>query len=408
MTEEASRRQLERLCLPFIALLPFDIFPMLAGRPITTPFLVFMAVAWFVHVGRFGSRGMVGQGVGWLMVMWVTWCVSTLLGSPVSAISVIPVLSLTAQLVMVAVLVEVLPGLGDRAVVWLTGGVTLMAVWALTLPVTEEQSGRVQVGGVDQNVTSLVLAVGLAGVVYLLMFAGRRPSILNLLQFCVIVVAIVRVGSRTGVAAAVAIVAAALALGAWRLLRARANGFLRGAALLLGVFLVSTYLAASGMIPDRVQEFLDDPLEASDSNRGAIIELYLRFRDEWWIRGVGYGGDSEFLSQRIIGYQNAHSLFWKTWIETGIIGVIIFGLILIIAMFRAWRWSVSAAALMSIPLIAFAITLGGDRVSIFWFVIALALISERPSRDRNPEVRGRSARRRFASGRSQGPGKVSV
>lgn len=382
MNEDKSRERLRKMTLVFVFLLPFDILPFAFGRSVATPAAVIVGALWLRHVLQHGARVAVGGGVAALVYLWWAWCVATSAWSVSLGLTALAVASLLAQLISMLALIEVLPEMREQSLRWFSAGASIVGVWALLTPVAPDGQGRVRVGGVDQNVTSLVLTVGVASAAYLIVFAQERISLLIVgAQFLVLLAAAIKVASRTGLVAIVGVLTVCIALSAWRLVRGGSSRFLRGSLVLGSGAALYGAMVASGRVPSRIVQFLQSPLAAYDSDRSVIIDAYLRFQGEWWLHGVGYGADAQFLAARGAGYQNAHSLFWKTWIETGLIGVVLLGLLILTAAARALRsrppeWG---ALLLATPVAAFAVTLGGDRVSIFWYVIALGLSSRPPN-----------------------------
>lgn len=377
LTAEAKTRQnLERAVLLLVFLMPFDIIPLVLGRSVTTPVGVVVAILWVTHNIRFGTRSALSRKAITIGYAWVVWCLATAWWSASFSATVVAVSSLLVQLIMVVVLCDVLPNLRERSLYWFSAGATGLSVWALTAPVAQDASGRVRVGDVDQNVTGLVLTVGLAGAVYLLVFSAHKAGRLILvLEVALIFMAIVKVGSRTAIAAVAMIMVAVVAVSMWRLVRGHSGHFLQTAALTAGGAGLYLFLVSNNFVPTRVLQFLESPTVARDSGRADIIDSYLRYQEMWLWRGVGYGADSQFLVAQGGGYQNAHSLFWKTWIETGLIGLVLLGLLIGGSLLHSLRADRSdlVGPLMVVPLVIFALTLGGDRSSVFWYVIALCL-----------------------------------
>jgi len=117
-----------------------------------------------------------------------------------------------------------------------------------------------------------------------------------------------------------------------------------------------------------------------------INNLFLQTFDHWAFFGIGMGNDASYLYMTEGDYLNAHSLFWKTWIETGLVGLTLFAAFLTVVLKRGLRSVASQALLpMAVALVIFAVTLGGANTSAFWFVIALAL-TQRPSAQAPAEI----------------------
>jgi hypothetical protein len=374
--EAKSRLILERAVLLFVGLMPFDIIPLVLGRSVTTPIGVLVTLLWVVHNVKFGSRSFLSRKAILGGYAWIVWCTATVWWSPALTVTAVAVGSLLVQLVMVVVLCEVLPDMRERSVLWFSAGATALSIWALAAPLAQDASGRVRVGGVDQNVTGLVLTVGVAGAVYLLVFRAHKVSQLILIvEIGLMFAAVVKVGSRTAVVAVAVVMLAVVAISISRFLRGESVRILRMAAITVVGAGLYVFLVSKSFVPPRILQFLESPTTDTDSGRSDIIASYLRFQEMWVWKGVGYGADSQFLVAQGGGYQNAHSLFWKTWIETGLVGLVLLGLLIGGALAHSLRIDRSdlLGPVMAMPLAVFGLTLGGDRASVFWYVIALCL-----------------------------------
>jgi O-antigen ligase len=232
--------------------------------------------------------------------------------------------------------------------------------------------GAAHLDGIDENATALVLAVGFAALIYVAMhFDGRRAVFLGLIA-AETGVATLRTGSRSGaIAASVVLLVALLQLIRQR--RMRSVLMFRTAAMLLLVCASFIWALNAGLLPQRVASLLNfGPV--SDSGRSGIIDLYLTTFDHWALFGVGLNADAQYLFLTHSWYKNAHSMFWKTWIESGVVGLILIAAFLSVVIERGFRSVASQALiLMAVPIFVFAITLGVLSTSVFWFVIALAL-----------------------------------
>lgn len=380
MTEPPSRLPrsqvlLERAAVAYCAVLPLDIVPFAFGRSVTAPFLILLLVAWLRNAYITGQGITVHGGVLALFYLIFVWCIATLAWSASWPATLIASATLAVQLITVVALSQALPTCWRVCMRWLTHGTVVLAMWVLLSPISEDRQGRASVGGIDENVTGLVLTMGFAAGTYCLLMTDRRANApLLVVELLLIVTATLRGGSRTAVVAIAAtmVVASLLALRP-----SRSEGGLsvaRGWLLMSAAGATYAFLVATRRVPERVITFVSEPTQANDSSRGDIIARYLRFQDEWMWRGVGYGADNSFLSSVGAGYENAHSMMWKTWIETGLIGLALFGSMVVLVLWFALRNSETRTPvlLLSVPIATYAITLGGDRITIFWFVVALA------------------------------------
>lgn len=257
----------------------------------------------------------------------------------------------------------------------LTGG--LIAA-LLTLQFVEPQAeldpyvvsgaARATFAGTDQNLLGFQLTVAVAAGCYILITAKSSAGrLVALLVTASIVAAALRVGSKTGV---VALLVIALVL---LLIQARTpKKLLLGLVAAGGGLAVYAVLSESGLIPLRIIDFLGSP-EVIDS-RLDIVDMYMVFRDEWQIGGVGAGNDADFLMGAIGTYVNAHGAHWKIWIELGFVGLVIWVIILGVLVVGASRLADRRLVLLSAgPVIAYSWSLGPLNSNTLWVIIGLAL-----------------------------------
>lgn len=222
--------------------------------------------------------------------------------------------------------------------------------------------------GIDQNVLAFHLCLGLAAAVYLLLIDQRLSGkALALGLLAVISVGILAAGSRTGMGSLI------MTMGIFALMSVKS---LRSAVMWLAALAVAVWgyfrLAETGLLPERIVEWLKSP--TINDNRVEIIQQFQFAREEWMVRGVGAGADASYLLQTQGWYKNAHSAFWKIWIETGLVGLTLWGGFLAVALVRAVKSSSRAFFLLMAPtIVAFFYTLGPLNSNMLWVVFGLAL-----------------------------------
>jgi len=254
----------------------------------------------------------------------------------------------------------------------------------LTRPPDALRGDRASVG-VDENVTAMVLVVGFAALVYLVTRLGGRRSALLLPPAVVTGSAILHGGSRSGAIAIVAVLVVAL-LPLIRRGRLRPVVWFRAAGIVLLIYFTFTIARDVGLLPQRVLDLMNQGASYQDVSRSQIIDLFLQTFDHWAFFGVGVGNDAAYLDVTEAVALNAHSLFWATWIETGLVGLTLFAAFFAVVIKRGMRSVASEALLLlAVPIVIFAITLGGEKTSVFWFVIALAL-THGPAESRSDEI----------------------
>lgn len=219
----------------------------------------------------------------------------------------------------------------------------------------------------DQNLLGFQLGLGIAAGCYVLVTARRIDvQFVVLLATMTMVAALIRVGSKTGVAA---LIGTAVVL---VLVQARTpRKLLIAAGLVVAGFGVFALLAQAGQIPVRVIEFLDSP-QVIDS-RLEIIDAYMEFRDSWQIFGVGGAADADFLAANTGVYLNAHGAHWKIWIELGAIGAILWLAMVVVLVIGASRLTDRRLLLFAgVPILAYAWTLGPVNNNTMWVIFGIA------------------------------------
>lgn len=366
------------LTLAYVASVPFDILPVSFGRSITTPIGLVLVGLWGVSRLRRRSKFRFPASVTLILVMYLGWAATTITWSADPALSILTLQSLIVRALLLVVLCNTLPPIRDQVLAILGCSTAVLGLIILTQPADALRDGRSNVGGIDENVTALVLSIGFAAIICLLTFYRDKHHVLWLIPVGVVALATLHTGSRTGMIAIV--MTTAVAIGRLLFRRPiRVSAVLRTAAII--VFLISCvhFAAQAGLVPDRVSEVFGNSDRLGDSQRGVIIDSYRATQSDWELFGVGIGSDAPYLRQSQSLYLNAHGTLWKVWIETGIVGLILFGALLVVIARRS-RWSVARQALpiLAVPIVVFAITLGGERTSAVWLIAALAL-TQRPA-----------------------------
>jgi O-antigen ligase len=371
-----NRRSHVRICdmvmIAYAASVPYDIFATVGSRSVTSLLKILLLGTWIADLHRGHRVARFHGDIAVLLWLYCMWALTTMFWSstpPSSRLSVGAALLLNAALL--PVLVDALTRVGRKVFVALGLGASGLAILIMTQPRTAETGGRVRIAGVDENVTALVLAVGFGALLYLLPRSSRRAYLPVAGLVLVIGAAILRTGSRTGVVAVVALLATAVFLA----LKDRQRPFywIKVLACAVSGYFVLDAVQHAGQVPPRLLAFFNQTT-IIDPARSDIVDLYLRTMDRWVIWGVGYGGDAAYLEKTQGTYANAHSLFWKLWVESGAVGLLLFGAVLFLIGRRAFRTRSTAAFLhLVVPLAAFAVSLGAAGTAVFWLVLAFGI-----------------------------------
>ncbi|WP_341359223.1 O-antigen ligase family protein [Georgenia sp. M64] len=359
------------LALAYIGAIPFAIYPSALGRSLVAIFSAPFMIVWTLEKLRSQELVRVRPFPMALIGLFCGWAALTGFWASTEAPVLSAVLSLMWSAATTVAIADVLSRLWLSALVSLSAGAMLLSTIVLISPQTI--SGRANLGGIDENLTSFVLSVGAGAGLFLFQAVksrlGRWIAGAGLL---LIGLAVLYTGSRTGVVAtglmAVATALFAVSSGSGRGIRA-------ALALFAALTLIGSLASSYDLMPRRIQQFLGGEADGiNDSGRGEISDLFLRTVDRWFIAGVGYSSDAHYLAGTEGIYRNAHGIFWKTWVELGIIGVLILSAIVGAAVISSFQLpSRRAVWLMMITLTCFGLTLGGLSVDAFWLVVSFAI-----------------------------------
>jgi O-antigen ligase len=384
-TRSNERRVLSGVTLLYVASIPLDILPVANGRTLTGPLALLLIATWFFSGLRRPQKINFPRSAGTLLFLYCAWIICTIFWSVDTGESVAAAQRILLQAPLVVVLSNTLGRVWLRSLVTLGCSTSVLGLILLASPADAARLDRTNIGGIDENVTAMVLVVGFAALVYLVTSLGGRSAFLLLPPAVVTGAATLHGGSKSGAIATVAVLVVAL------LPLIRRGGlhpvlWFRAAGIVLLMYSTFTFALDLGLMPQRVLNLMNQGASYQDANRSQIIDLFLQTFDHWALVGVGVGNDATYLAATEGVALNAHSLLWATWIETGLVGLLLLAAFLVVVIKRGLR-SVAPEALilLAVPIVIFAITLGGERTSVFWFVIALAL-TQRPSMSQPVEM----------------------
>lgn len=374
----------------YASLLAFDFLPFLGGRSVALPFAALFLTLYLIELLAGRIRDFPQRAFVLTSVPMLAWTVTTTLWSASAPDTLVSSVSLAFHIFLVFGLYCVMRYRKSLLLWSYVHGTTAAAVGLLLSAPNAAREGRASVGGVDENGIALALGLGFAAACYLAVFETAGTSrILVAGEMLLIGLATAHSGSRTGIASIILVIGTAAALAA---ILGRAGKRITA---IVSMLLIAgcTYFAyrwgiAHGYVPERVVTFIQAP-ELHDPSRNQIIDQYRQFIGDWEFFGVGYGADVYFILERGAGHNNAHSLFWKTWIETGFLGLLlVFGLIASSIWAGVKNGEARLVAIMWAGYAAFAWSLGGDRTDEFWWMIALSITPRLAVRNRIFATRG--------------------
>lgn len=392
---QSGRRPSERsrllagLCFVYAVALPYDIVR-LGGSYALPTFVGAILLVMLVHrsvVGEPSSRPQRGIELLVLYVLGV-WTTLTCIWSIAQETALA---SAAGMLINIAITIFLAPVFHT---VWrqMFAGYALSALYLSGTLINgegQESWARAQFYGADENITAFALTVAVACALGLARSA-RLPLAVTLYGMAAFhSVGVFYTGSRTGLlslASLFAVAALASLRGGERghLVR-RSIPWLVGGASAFGLM----RLLSSGAVSQRLLDFSGASL-SGDRARSTIVERYLIYINDWALWGVGQGSDAAFLKSESGTFINSHGLFWKTWIELGVVGLSLYAFLIlcIIVKLRSgvpWR---TEKFLLLAALVPFAISLGAQSSAIFWFVVCACLAVSEPAKSNDVPMDG--------------------
>ncbi len=378
--EPRSRVRLKAPIVEYVGLLyifftPLDLISFSVRSPATI-FGALLIAAWILSLFR-GQAHLPRHGwaIG-LGVFFVAWSGLTSSWSVVPGISVSQAVS-SAVLLLSAIAIGSVFGTRLRRPAWaLLGGALVLALSTLVLggqqvyyiQGTALLSQQYTFNGIDENALSFHLVLGCAAALFLL--RRRTAPLIKLILvaiLAVLVVAVLLVGSRSALASLIGMVLILVLMSV-----RRTSALIWAAIAIAGALLPFKVLADSGMIPERVMTWLSNPV--FNDSRSEIIALYRGTMGDWFWTGVGTGGDAYYLQAVASSYQNAHSAFWKIWIETGMVGLCLWlGFLVAIAVIAVRSPDRDFFLLAGVGIVVYFYTLGPVNSNMVWAIFGLAL-----------------------------------
>lgn len=352
--------------LAYIAVTPLENLALPLASPVQLLGLIFLGT-WVLDLLSGQTRFKTPFGSLVPFALFAAWSSLTLLWSWDPQRTTLVAVTNLALVVTLVAIADTFRGRVRLPLVALSLAASVTSIYILAFGAYEEGL-QAQIEGVDQNITAFSLSIGLAAAVYLAMTsAASKPRIVWIACILFDIAALLRIGSRTGLVSVVGILLILLVFG----FKSRRNFVTAVAAVGVG-YVLFLGLVDAGLIPPRILAFIDDPVVID--SRAQITEMFLSYFDLWRFIGVGGGADAAFLGTVAGWPRNVHSGFWGTWVQYGLVGLLLwcwmlFNVIIGTVRVREARFF----ALASVPFVAFVYTLGPMRSNMLWVVFALAL-----------------------------------
>lgn len=373
---KSSMKTLRWSALIYLFSTPLEVIPLPFGSPARITGAIFLAVwAFSLLMGSAPIPRL--RGLRFILLALVAWSFITVIWSYAPGVSFAQSIT-TLFLVLSAIAISgAIQGSSKTPIVALLLGslVTSLAVIAegpVAQTYASDAIGQATFLGVDQNIIAFHLSLGFASGTYLILSAKELSTRLaSLVGIGILAVSLVMVGSRTGIGSLIVVIAVYLALA----LRVPSRAVVALGVSLLGLTL-ARWIATASLLPDRILTWLSNPV-LTDS-RTEIIFAYRRLQDEWVVRGIGAGADADFLQAKVGYYKNAHSAFWKVFIELGVVGLLVWAALLIGLAYLAYQSALKEYfALVAAPIALFFYSLGPINSNMLWAVFGVVLATNR-------------------------------
>lgn len=352
--------------LAYVAVTPLENLTLPFASPVQLLGLFFLGT-WMLDLLSGQTRFKTPIGPLLPFALFAGWSALTLLWSWDPNETALRAVTNLALVVALVALADTFRGKVRLPLVVMSLATSVTSVYVLLFGVYEEGL-QAQIEGVDQNITAFCISIGLAAAVYLVVTAAEPTHRIVWLS-CVLldVAALLRIGSRTGLVSVVGILLILLVFG----LKSSRSFIIAVTALGTG-YLLFVGLQDAGLVPPRIVAFIDEPVVID--GRAEITAAFLSYIDLWRFVGVGGGADATFLGAVAGWPRNVHNGFWGIWVQYGIVGMLIWGWMLLSVIFGMVRLrEVRFFVLASVPFLAFAYTLGPMRSNMLWVLFALAL-----------------------------------
>lgn len=340
----------------------------IVGTPVRLAGAIFVGY-WLLSIVVAGRRPQLPIGIKLLAGVMVGWALLSTVWAVDPWASELGAVTLTGLTLSAVAIADVMRDESRIPAKWIALGSVVSAVPLYFLAADAARAGRTSYEGIDENILAFHLCLGLAACCYLILTKhdGFAAVVWPLLASGVCIGGVLLTGSRTGFGSAIGVLAASLLVS-----MAKPKATLIAAVGALFAFGVFQYFAASGRIPLRVEGWLSAP-SVIDS-RTSIIDAYLSSQDYWFFKGVGYGNDSQYLTVAAGNVMDAHNGFWRIFVELGIVGVVMYALLLLNVIKYTLTAPMRLYVLLTVPAVVFFMwTLGPNESNALWAVIGLGL-----------------------------------
>ena len=215
LSTDRTQKALNVVTLLYVASVPWDLLPVAFGRTLTPPITLIFLFMWIVCALRDFRIIRLPRLAGLFLALYLIWATLTAFWSIDPTVSLSTIGSVFPQAVMAVVLSNALGAVWLWSLATIGCSASIIGLIVLRNPLDPTRSDRANIAGVDENYTAMILAVGLAAIIYFAFHMRGRVSFLCLMPAFIIGLAILHTGSRSGAVALIAVIFVGLLGALW-------------------------------------------------------------------------------------------------------------------------------------------------------------------------------------------------
>jgi hypothetical protein len=374
-TRGPLRKLLLLSSLAYVGAIPFDEIALFSGRSISAVLGLIVLLVWgfwFIAERAHEDPKLHWEGNRSRRFLWAAlfsygmWLV---LSTSWSQYSEAPSARLATVLALILLVPALSIGLAGEGRATIDVFVSTSTVVAVLILAGVSDTSRSTAASLDLNTASLYLTVAFGCALRESLTTSGTRRIASGIAVFLLCAGALSTGSRTGLVALVMVAVVAVLSSTSRGMRLRR--MITGT-LALGLFGLLTW-ASSGYLPSRLWGTVQDVQLGDLSSRIELWSTIWFYRDSWLPWGIGPGATTEFTGLIFDRALVAHNTFLTTAVESGVIGLALFLLILFAAA-RSALWSPYRRYLVvaAVPTLVFMSMLSLEYDKLIWFLVALA------------------------------------
>jgi O-antigen ligase len=360
----------KKLALLYTASVPFDGLLISGGRSL--PFIVGSVYLTVTILSRLMSERGVGKDELPIRpilpaMVFTFYCASSYYWSLAPDLTITRLATLLFLLLISWFLSQDLSRIGRAVPIAFALGSVPVALFVLAAPPLTDD--RRTANGNANNV-AVILLLGVACALWMSLSCRGKVRFLGLATIPILIIGTVATGSRTTVLGGAAMLLIVVGWFAWKLQWQRV-------VILLALVALSAWIfphVPTTMVPDRLRS-IQEALQGNLSNRTYIWDAILNRGLD--LTGVGAGASPAYLGEAIGSQSVSHNVFLGVLLDTGILGLVSFLVVLVKATIDARRSPHKELLVFMLPvMVAGSMTLSMEASRPLWFVIALAWVAQ--------------------------------